>query len=120
MRRSNSRERSSPSRWKKYSLPSSAAMKPNPRSETSFLMVPVVMPHDSFFSNVKDQAMACSRKLPVDQTRADRQVGGTYPLFPISAGGKRRASRSLKRWASDRRPARREATQPFGVQPLET
>src|SRR5207249_4601779 len=27
-------------RWKKYSFPSSAAMKPKPRSETSFLMVP--------------------------------------------------------------------------------
>src|SRR5207249_7450834 len=27
-------------RWKKYSLPSSAAMKPKPRSETIFLMVP--------------------------------------------------------------------------------
>src|SRR5579859_5750432 len=32
---------SRPVRWKKYSLPSSAAIKPNPRSETSFLMVPV-------------------------------------------------------------------------------
>src|SRR5439155_18154863 len=32
---------SSPVRWKKYSLPSSAAMNPNPRSETSFLIVPV-------------------------------------------------------------------------------
>jgi hypothetical protein len=32
---------SRPVRWKKYSLPSSAAMKPNPRSETSFLIVPV-------------------------------------------------------------------------------
>src|SRR5438046_10088896 len=27
-------------RWKKYSFPSSAAIKPKPRSETSFLMVP--------------------------------------------------------------------------------
>src|SRR6266566_2256735 len=32
---------SRPVLWKKYSFPSSAAMKPNPRSETSFLMVPV-------------------------------------------------------------------------------
>src|SRR6266851_799423 len=32
---------SRPVRWKKYSFPSSAAMKPNPRSETSFFMVPV-------------------------------------------------------------------------------
>src|SRR2546425_13237861 len=32
---------SRPDRWKKYSLPSSAAMKPNPRSWTSFLIVPV-------------------------------------------------------------------------------
>jgi len=29
-----------PERWKKYSFPSSAAMKPNPRSDTTFLMVP--------------------------------------------------------------------------------
>ena len=34
---------SSPPRWKKYSFSSSAAMKPKPRSETTFLMVPVVM-----------------------------------------------------------------------------
>src|SRR5437762_9974725 len=32
---------SRPVRWKKYSFPSSAAMNPNPRSETSFLIVPV-------------------------------------------------------------------------------
>src|SRR5256885_12906322 len=32
---------SRPVRWKKYSFPSSAAMKPKPRSETSFLTVPV-------------------------------------------------------------------------------
>src|SRR5450756_933944 len=32
---------SRPVRWKKYSRPSSAAMNPNPRSETNFLMVPV-------------------------------------------------------------------------------
>src|SRR5947209_8995303 len=32
---------SSPVRWKKYSRPSSAAMNPNPRSDTSFLIVPV-------------------------------------------------------------------------------
>src|SRR5579864_9495460 len=32
---------SRPVRWKKYSLPSSAAMNPNPRSETNFLIVPV-------------------------------------------------------------------------------
>src|SRR5450759_5598446 len=32
---------SRPVRWKKYSRPSSAAMNPNPRSETNFLTVPV-------------------------------------------------------------------------------
>src|SRR5437867_8788996 len=31
---------STPSRWKKYSEPSDPAMKPKPRSDTSFLMVP--------------------------------------------------------------------------------
>src|SRR5437868_4051081 len=35
---------SRPVRWKKYSFPSSAAMKPKPRSETNFLMVPVGIP----------------------------------------------------------------------------
>src|SRR5712691_7534529 len=43
MRRSKLSEESSPSRWKKYSFASSAAMKPKPRSETTFLMVPVAM-----------------------------------------------------------------------------
>src|SRR5215831_3738224 len=38
---------SRPVRWKKYSRPSSAAMKPNPRSDTSFLMVPVGIYHSS-------------------------------------------------------------------------
>src|SRR5712692_4854737 len=32
---------SRPVRWKKYSFPSSAAMNPNPRSDTNFLIVPV-------------------------------------------------------------------------------
>src|SRR5262249_30878752 len=43
VRRSKSSDGVSPLRWKKYSFPSSAAMKPKPRSETTFLMVPVVM-----------------------------------------------------------------------------
>src|SRR5437868_3671276 len=38
---------SRPIRWKKYSFPSSAAMKPNPRSWTSFLIVPVGIEHSS-------------------------------------------------------------------------
>src|SRR5437879_12281964 len=38
---------SRPVRWKKYSFPSSAAMKPNPRSWTSFLIVPVGIEHSS-------------------------------------------------------------------------
>src|SRR4029079_2831904 len=42
LRRSKSRDDVSPLRWKKYSFPSSAAMKPKPRSDTTFLMVPVV------------------------------------------------------------------------------
>src|SRR5450759_934718 len=48
MRRSNSRGATTPPRWKKYSFPSSAAMKPKPRSATTFLTVPVVM-YDPFF-----------------------------------------------------------------------
>src|ERR1035437_7626177 len=42
-RRSKSRGAWRPPRWKKYSFPSSAAMKPKPRSATTFLIVPVVM-----------------------------------------------------------------------------
>src|SRR4029079_4999492 len=41
--RSKSSEPSRPPRWKKYSFASSPAMKPKPRSDTTFLMVPVVM-----------------------------------------------------------------------------
>ncbi len=40
-RRSKSSELSSESRWKKYSLPSSPAMKPNPRSEMTYFTEPV-------------------------------------------------------------------------------
>jgi hypothetical protein len=43
---------SRPVRWKKYSRPSSAAMNPNPRSETNFLMVPVGISYSLLESNV--------------------------------------------------------------------
>src|ERR1035437_8009514 len=42
-RRSKSRGATRPPRWKKYSLPSSAAMNPKPRSATTFLIVPVAI-----------------------------------------------------------------------------
>ena len=50
-RRSKSSEESRPPRWKKYSFSSSAAMKPKPRSATTFLMVPVVMMDLQHFPN---------------------------------------------------------------------
>src|SRR5690242_13728297 len=53
---------SRPVRWKKYSLPSSAAMKPNPRSETSFLMVPVGID------------LSSSRKSPHERTALSRRI----------------------------------------------
>src|ERR1035437_9709399 len=48
-RRSNSSGDWTPPRWKKYSFPSSAAIKPKPRSATTFLIVPVVMSDPFFF-----------------------------------------------------------------------
>ena len=47
---SRSKSPSIPLRWKKNSLPSSAAINPKPRSATSFLMVPVGI-SISYFSN---------------------------------------------------------------------
>src|ERR1700680_4027742 len=46
---------SRPVRWKKYSPPSSAAMNPNPRSDTNFLMVPVGISHSPSRKHVHER-----------------------------------------------------------------
>src|ERR1700730_3416932 len=54
---------SSPVRWKKYSRPSSAAMNPKPRSETSFLIVPVGILELLFSKAILANARALSRRI---------------------------------------------------------
>src|SRR5262252_5804540 len=67
---------SSPVRWKKYSLPSSAAMKPNPRSETSFLIVPVGI-YEPPFSKVMSRTHASFREAS-DRGEHPRHRGPAY------------------------------------------
>src|SRR5581483_1193585 len=64
---------SSPVRWKKYSRPSSAAMNPNPRSETSFLMVPVGISNSS------------SRKTSTNARPLSRRTASSAQIAPVGA-----------------------------------
>src|SRR5213593_4763570 len=91
---------SRPVRWKKYSFPSSAAMNPNPRSETSFLMVPVGIPQKLLFSKASRERTGPFEKirprrtspdyrgqvyltsLRSEQSNADQRGGGTRELGP--------------------------------------
>src|SRR5438105_15237956 len=70
---------SRPLRWKKYSLPSSAAMKPNPRSITSFLIVPFCMAVS--FSLERADAL----RQPFEKEGADpgehHLIGVLHPLY---------------------------------------
>src|SRR4029077_18342577 len=70
---------SSPVRWKKYSRPSSAAMNPNPRSETSFLMVPVGISNSSSRKLYKNER-ALSRR--IDDRGVHRPLSGDENTLP--------------------------------------
>src|SRR2546430_12268145 len=70
-----SKSPSVPLRWKKYSCPSSALINPKPRSETSFLMVPVGI-SISYLSNGGAQ-------LSRGFVRADRSLRGAPALRPL-------------------------------------
>src|SRR6266702_6304590 len=69
-----SKSPSVPLRWKKYSCPSSALINPKPRSETSFLMVPVGI-SISYLSN----GGANSTGGPVREDRSLRVSAGASP-----------------------------------------
>src|SRR5438093_12762039 len=69
-----SKSPSVPLRWKKYSCPSSALINPKPRSETSFLMVPVGI-SISYLSN----GGAYSTSGPVREDRSLRVSAGASP-----------------------------------------
>src|SRR5256885_16484034 len=81
---SPSKSPSVPLRWKKYSCPSSALITPKPRSETSFLIVPVGIPI-SYLSN----GGAYSSGGPVREDRSLRVSAGASPAeysIPTSSG----------------------------------
>src|SRR5947209_13829463 len=69
-----SKSPSVPLRWKKYSCPSSALINPKPRSETSFLMVPVGI-SISYLSN----GGAYSTGGPVREDRSLHVSAGASP-----------------------------------------
>src|SRR5256885_6432861 len=88
-----SKSPSVPLRWKKYSCPSSALMNPKPRSETSFLMVPVGI-SISYLSN----GGAYSTSGPVREDRSLRWAVALRQLqrvYPESQGPIPAASESL-------------------------
>src|SRR5215831_18860610 len=88
---------SRPVRWKKYSRPSSAAMKPNPRSDTSFLMVPVGIYHSSSRKLVTN---ARPFREEFDDRSAHRPPPGDASSLPRAPAG---SSQSQKRHADQRR-----------------
>src|SRR5476651_269164 len=80
-RRSNSSGDWTPPRWKKYSFPSSAAMKPKPRSETSFLMVPLVIA-DSSSRTSPEQATDLFELYAVGHRKRASHVGRLQAVLP--------------------------------------
>src|SRR5262249_41161067 len=71
---------SMPVRWKKYSFPSSAAMTPNPRSDTTFLIVPWDIKKLPF-SNFCPNARVCSRR-KAQRPRRTRPLAGVLGILP--------------------------------------
>src|SRR6185312_9020769 len=95
---------SSPVRWKKYSRPSSAAMNPNPRSDTSFLMVPVGI------SNSSSRKHFHERTGPFEKIRRPRRTpppaGRLFYLTSGFRGGQTSSERQQRDPQKGRRGAR--------------
>src|SRR5690348_15326816 len=102
---------SRPVRWKKYSLPSSAAMKPNPRSETSFLMVPVGIVETPLLES-KPRTHGSFEKS--DHGDRPPTPGTDLPYHPITrpAAQRPQASRRLRKASPRRGRAHANATHP--------
>src|SRR5665213_3397373 len=84
---------SRPVRWKKYSRPSSAAMKPKPRSETSFLMVPVGISNSSSRKQARKRAgpfenKSRPRRSSPDKGRRFYLITGLLEFHPTKSEGK--------------------------------
>src|SRR5687768_16757077 len=75
-RRSKSSELDRPSLWKKYSLPSGELMKPKPRSEMTFLMVPLVTVMFLDVSPRTRYGARPAREGTVDQAKTIGKSGG--------------------------------------------
>src|SRR5438034_1803476 len=86
-----SKSPSVPLRWKKYSCPSSALINPKPRSETSFLMVPVGI-SISYLSN----GGANSSSGPVREDRSLRVSAGASPAADSIPGSSETYSCGLR------------------------
>ena len=84
LRLSKSRGAWRPPRWKKYSFPSSAVMKPKPRSATTFLMVPLVMSLTLSIPEPGSRRTARSRRLGRPRG-ASPQRAATYQPYSESA-----------------------------------
>ena len=86
--------RRAPLRWKKYSLVSSAAMKPNPRSETTFLIVPVDMSPSCFPERGRRRTVRSRRR---STTRSSpRTAAPTHGQHPANSPPSRAAPCSTR------------------------
>src|SRR6202162_411629 len=101
---------SRPVRWKKYSRPSSAAMNPKPRSETSFLMVPVGISQLLFSKAILANARVLSRRIDDrgdhrprsgDRFTLAPEFGSFIPQIRGPAGQPRGESRRLQKASTE-------------------
>src|SRR5215831_8566315 len=100
---------SMPERWKKYSFPSSAAMKPNPRSDTTFLIVPWDIKKLPFSNNLPERTGLFEKRSFRDHTRTrpladawwivpEPWASQTFPpTLPSTARGGRGSGQALAR-----------------------
>src|SRR5438094_8917506 len=89
-----SKSPSVPLRWKKYSCPSSALMNPKPRSETSFLMVPVGI-SISYLSNGGAYSQLAGPFEKIEACGERRRSAGYTGVYPDSQEPIPAASESL-------------------------
>src|SRR5207237_6272266 len=89
-------ELSRPLRWKKYSCPSSAAMKPKPRSNTTFLTLPVILVSPYLPESATD-ARVRSRRQGRHERRAAPHEGRLHEGTTGAGSAKRGVERASRR-----------------------
>src|SRR5713101_5320522 len=82
-------EVSTPLWWKKYSLPSSAAMNPNPRSDTIFFTVPLGIARSPPLEHrIEHIGPVRERRMPAAREITRRPGERLYFSTPVGKGGR--------------------------------